>query len=290
MSLYSVFYKFLIEFLDLFPYKVLFFVGRVLSFLVYILPNKHKTISLINLNLAFPGETKKFLKEILRESLFHSTMNVLEIGLVWGRKGYQKKEGFIEIKNFADIERSIDAKKGLILFTPHLGNIEILINYLGPITSCTIPYTKPKNKHLDSVITKSRNGAGVEMVDTDPKGIKKILLTLKKGDTVAMASDQVPKIDSGIISKFFNTDIYSLTLVPKLQQKTKCAAHLMYCERKKKGEGFIIHFSKEINLSSELQEGVDKMNNEFEKCIMKIPEQYSWEYKKFKRNNKESIY
>jgi lauroyl/myristoyl acyltransferase len=64
----------------------------------------------------------------------------------------------------------------------------------------------------------------------------------------------------------------------------------MYCERKKKGEGFIIHFSKEINLSSELQEGVDKMNNEFEKCIMKIPEQYSWEYKKFKRNNKESIY
>ena len=47
---------------------------------------------------------------------------------------------------------------------------------------------------------------------------------------------------------------------------------------------------EEINLSSELQEGVDKMNNEFEKCIMKIPEQYSWEYKKFKRNNKESIY
>ena len=64
----------------------------------------------------------------------------------------------------------------------------------------------------------------------------------------------------------------------------------MYCERKQKGEGIIIHFSKEISLPSELHKVVDNMNNEFEICIMKIPEQYSWEYKKFKRNNKESIY
>ena len=82
----------------------------------------------------------------------------------------------------------------------------------------------PKNKNLDRVITKSRNDAGVEMVNTDPKGIKKLLLALKEGNTVAMASDQVPKRDSGIISKFFNTDIYYLTIVPKLQQKTQCAA------------------------------------------------------------------
>jgi len=290
MSLYSVFYKFLIKFLGLFPYKALFLAGIGLSYLFYVLPNKHKAISRTNLIQAFPGKTKKDLNKILRESLFHSTMNLLESGLVWGKKNYIYKKGFIEIKNLEYIKKSIDSHKGLLLFTPHLGNIEILINYLGSITSCTIPYTMPKNKNLDRVITKSRNDAGVEMVNTDPKGIKKLLLALKEGNTVAMASDQVPKRDSGIISKFFNTDIYSLTLVPKLQQKTQCAAHLMYCERKQKGEGFVIHFSNEISLPSELQKGVDKMNNEFEKCIMKIPEQYSWEYKKFKRNNKESIY
>ena len=45
-----------------------------------------------------------------------------------------------------------------------------------------------------------------------------------------------------------------------------------------------------IDLSSNIQEGVDKMNNEFEKCIMKLPGQYSWEYKKFKRTKLDSIY
>ena len=32
------------------------------------------------------------------------------------------------------------------------------------------------------------------------------------------------------------------------------------------------------------------MNNEFEKFIMKLPGQYAWEYKKFKRTKKVSMY
>ena len=117
-----------------------------------------------------------------------------------------------------------------------------------------------------------------------------MLSALKNKKLVAVASDQVPKKGAGIISKFFNNEIYSMTLLPKLQQRTGCVAYLMYCERKEKGEGFVIHFDRKIDLSSNIQEGVDKMNNEFEKCIMKLPGQYSWEYKKFKRTELDSIY
>ena len=38
------------------------------------------------------------------------------------------------------------------------------------------------------------------------------------------------------------------------------------------------------------QEGVDRMNIEFEKCIMELLGQYSWEYKKFKRTSLKTIY
>ena len=86
MSLYSVFYKFLIKFLGLFPYKALFLTGTGLSYLFYVLPNKHKAISRTNLIQAFPEKTKKDLNKILRESLFHSTMNLLESGLVWEKR------------------------------------------------------------------------------------------------------------------------------------------------------------------------------------------------------------
>ena len=283
-------YILIIKSLEAIPYKGLFFIGKVLALLLYTLPNKHRRVSEANLKLVFPHKTSLQINSILRDSLFHSIMNLLEAGLVWGKKDYKKKQGFIDVENFSEIKGSLSSGKGVLLFTPHIGNIEIIINFLGQHTDCTIPYTQPKNKDLDNIITNSRNKSGVKMVDINVSGIKDMLSALKDKKLVAVASDQVPKKGAGIISKFFNSEIYSMSLLPKLQQRTGCVAHLMYCERKEKGKGFVIHFDSKIDLSSNIQDGVDKMNNEFEKCIMKLPGQYSWEYKKFKRTVLDSIY
>ena len=283
-------YILIIKSLEAIPYKGLFYIGKVLALLLFTLPNKHRRVSEANLKLVFPHKTSLQINSILRDSLFHSIMNMLEAGLVWGNQDYKKKPGFINVKNFSKIETALSSNKGVLLFTPHIGNIEIIINFLGQHTDCTIPYTQPKNKDLDKIITNSRNKSGVKMVDINVSGIKDMLSALKNKKLVAVASDQVPKKGAGIISKFFNSEIYSMSLLPKLQQRTGCVAHLMYCERKENGKGFVIHFDSKIDLSSNIQDGVDKMNNEFEKCIMKLPGQYSWEYKKFKRTELDSIY
>jgi lauroyl/myristoyl acyltransferase len=39
-----------------------------------------------------------------------------------------------------------------------------------------------------------------------------------------------------------------------------------------------------------IKEGVDTMNKELEKCIMLAPEQYAWEYKKYRRAGNENHY
>ena len=290
MLRYDVLYILIIKSLETIPYKGLFYIGKVLALLLYTLPNKHRRVSEANLKLVFPHKTSLQINSILRDSLFHSIMNMLEAGLVWGNQDYKNKPGFINVKNFSEIETALSSNNGVLLFTPHIGNIEIIINFLGQHTDCTIPYTQPKNKDLDKIITNSRNKSGVKMVDINVSGIKDMLSALKNKKLVAVASDQVPKKGAGIMSKFFNSEIYSMSLLPKLQQRTGCVAHLMYCERKENGKGFVIHFDGKIDLSSNIQDGVDKMNNEFEKCIMKLPEQYSWEYKKFKRTELDSIY
>jgi len=290
MSLYGLFYRLFIIVTGLIPYRALYQIGKLMGWIFYLTPNKHKRISLENLNLVFPELTSKELNKLLRESLFHSSMNILECGMVWGSKKYIKDRQFIEVRNFDLIKDSISQNNGVLLFTPHLGNIEILINYLGSEFETTIPYTKPKNSSLDKVITKSRNDAGVKMVPADARGIRKILSGLKEKKLVAIASDQVPKKGNGSFSKFFHKEIYSMTLLPKLQEKTDCKVHLMYCERKKNASGFVIHFKESIDLKQGTREGVDRMNIEFEKCIMELPGQYAWEYKKFKRTSLQSIY
>ena len=290
MSLYGLFYRLFIIVTGLIPYRALYQIGKLMGWIFYLTPNKHKRISLENLNLVFPELTSKELNKLLRESLFHSSMNILECGMVWGSKKYIKDRQFIEVRNFDHIKNSISQNNGVLLFTPHLGNIEILINYLGSEFETTIPYTKPKNSSLDRVITKSRNDAGVKMVPADASGIRKILSALKEKKLIAIASDQVPKKGNGNFSKFFNREIYSMTLLPKLQEKTDCKVHLMYCERKRNASGFVIHFKESIDLKQGTQEGIDRMNIEFEKCIMELLGQYSWEYKKFKRTSLKTIY
>ncbi|MDG2020011.1 MAG: lysophospholipid acyltransferase family protein [SAR86 cluster bacterium] len=290
MSLYSSLYRLLLKILEILPYRALFIIGKCLSVGFYLCPNEHKKVSLANLNHVFQGKTKLEIKTILKESLFHSSMAFLESGLVWGKKSYTQQDSFIEIINYESIENSLKQGNGVLLFTPHLGNIEILINYLGSQTTCTIPYTRPKNIYLDEIITASRTASGVKMVNTNIAGIKQMLLELKAGNIVAIASDQVPKKGAGIHSSFFEKECYSMTLLPKLQEKTNCAVHPMYCERKENGKGFFIHFKDKIDLGLDLESGVDKMNYEFEKCIMMTPGQYSWEYKKFKRTTSEYIY
>ena len=176
------------------------------------------------------------------------------------------------------------------ILKPHLGNIEIIIKFLGKQFNCTIPYSKPNQSYLDEIITLSRERAGVKMVDTDVAGLKELIKSLKEKNMVAIASDQVPKQGFGVASTFFGKEIYSMTLVPKLKKISNCAVHSVYCERREKAQGFNIYFSNEIDLSHDVQEGVDRMNNEFEECIISIPEQYSWEYKKFKRSIHKAIY
>ena len=152
MSLSYVFYSLLLKILQITPYKALFILGAWLSFILYVVPNKHKNISLANLKHVFPTKDKKEISLLLKESLFHSSMAFLESGLVWGKKLNKNKNNFIELVNFQSVKKSLELRQGVLLFTPHLGNIEVLINHLGATTNCTVPFTRPKNKSLDRIM------------------------------------------------------------------------------------------------------------------------------------------
>ena len=107
-----------------------------------------------------------------------------------------------------------------------------------------------------------------------------------------MASDQVPKKSNGIISNFFGIPALSVSLISSLAIRTKSPCHSVSCIRLKKGKGYRIIFSERLEKLNTLgvQQGVNLMNTELEECIMKAPEQYAWEYKRFKHSNFKNPY
>jgi KDO2-lipid IV(A) lauroyltransferase len=130
------------------------------------------------------------------------------------------------------------------------------------------------------------------MVKADSGGVKSALSALNRGEILIMASDQVPKKSNGIISNFFGIPALSVSLISSLAIRTKSPCHSVSCIRLKKGKGYRIIFSERLEKLNTLgvQQGVNLMNTELEECIMKAPEQYAWEYKRFKHSNFKNPY
>ena len=278
--------------LSLISLKNIHFLGELMGFLLSILPNSARNNTKINLKLCFPNSSDQEIKVLTRKSLKETSRSLLESGKSWITFPKTGVANIIQIEGMKLVSESLSQEKGAILFTSHLGNIEVLISFLAQNFKCTILYTPAKINAVDELMKQARLLMGAKMVKADSGGVKSALKALNRGEVIIMASDQVPKKKSGIISNFFGTPALSVSLVSSLATRTESPCHSVSCIRLKKGKGYKVIFSKRIEKLNTLgvPEGVNLMNTELEECIMKAPEQYAWEYKRFKHSNFKNPY
>ena len=278
--------------LSLISLKNIHFLGEAMGFLLSILPNSARNNTKINLKLCFPNSSDQEIKVLTRKSLKETSRSLLESGKSWITFPKTGVSNIIQVEGMKLVSESLVQDKGAILFTSHLGNIEVLISFLAENFKCTIPYTPAKIDAVDELMKRARLLMGAQMVKADSGGVKSALKALNRGEVIIMASDQVPKKKSGIISNFFGTPALSVSLVSSLATRTDSPCHSVSCIRLKKGKGYKVIFSERIEKLNTLglPEGVNLMNTELEECIMKAPEQYAWEYKRFKHSNFKNPY
>ena len=290
MLLYFLFIKPFLYILALLPLWFVSSLGRMTGEILNIIPNRHKNITLTNLKLAFPSFSDIEINNLCKKSLVETSKTLFEAGYVWVTLPAKTLPKSIEVDGFKNVLSSINKGDGVILFTPHQANIEIILNFLGNKIDCLVPFSKAKNKYLNNFVEAARKKMGVDMTDANMSGVKNLLNHLRSGNVVAIASDQVPILSGGEMSEFFGQECLSMSLVSKLSNKTNAKIHSMVCIRKDNGKGFKIVFSPELEMPNTIKLGVDTMNKELEKCIMLAPEQYAWEYKKFRRAGIKNLY
>jgi KDO2-lipid IV(A) lauroyltransferase len=245
----------------------------------------------INLELAFPELSGEELKLLTKRSVVETLQTFGEIGFAWSWLPKKDLKKYIVEKGLINAQKSLDKKRGLILFTPHLSNIEVMLNCVTRNFPCMVLYSPSKNKYFDKVMLEARSKMGAEMVEPNIAGVKAILGKLKQGGVVLIAGDQVPNLEGGLLANFFSVPALTMTLVSKLKLKTGAPCLSVFCVRKPGDLGFEVAYSEEIDgMDLDMQSSVDRMNVELEKCIMIAPEQYAWEYKRYKHSGQKNIY
>jgi KDO2-lipid IV(A) lauroyltransferase len=171
----------------------------------------------------------------------------------------------------------------VVLLAPHLGNWEVLGLYLSDVADITSLYQPPEMAALEPIIRQSREKVGAKLVPTNRRGVAALLKVIKNGGFTGILPDQVPEASGGDFAPFYGVPALTMTLVDNLRSRSDCLVIAAYAQRIK--GGFEIHFLEADPgvYSSDQSEALVALNRTVENCVNGVPEQYQWEYKRFRR-------
>ncbi len=168
-------------------------------------------------------------------------------------------------------------KKGIIFLTPHLGCFEITSIFYGAKHPITVLFRAPKLTFLLPLITKGRTRTGVSLAEANASGVRKLMQALKRGEAIGILPDQIPKAGEGEWADFFGKPAYTMSLASKLAEKTGATVIMAFGERLENGAGYHIHLNKVDSIATPTL-----LNAAIEKQIAQKPEQYLWQYNRWK--------
>jgi KDO2-lipid IV(A) lauroyltransferase len=204
-----------------------------------------------------------------------------EIAYLWQRPVGRVLSQVKGISGLEHLDRSDG--RGVIVLSPHLGAWELAGLYLSTLGPTTILY-RPQPL-ADGLIRDARARGGGQLAPTNPRGIRRLLQALKRGEYVGILPDQEPKADRGsVFAPFFGVQAFTMLLVSRLVQKTGARVVFLFAERLTRSRGYVLHClnaPEGIDSDNDI-EAATALNRGVERCIARCPRQYVWPYKRFR--------
>ncbi|WP_299980184.1 lysophospholipid acyltransferase family protein [uncultured Pseudoteredinibacter sp.] len=257
-------------------------IGKAIGSLLWAVNGREAKVTKRNLEMCFPEMPEQERLILAKRSLQETGVMLMETPAVWMRDMDWLRSKVIETEGCELVDEALAKGKGMVLIAPHLGNWEVVGLYaatLGPITSLFEP---PKNAEVGAIIQESREKSGATLVPTDRRGVMSLLKAIKAGGISGILPDQVPGDGAGELVEFFGRPAYTMTLLCNLVSKTGCEALVSYAERVPGGFKLVFKKSCPDLYSEDCDKSLRALNRSVEDAIKALPEQYQWEYKRYK--------
>lgn len=229
-----------------------------------------------NLRLAYPDWTVADIDVCARAVLQQTGASFLELPWLWSRRASSVLGAIRVVQGEALYRNALASPRGLIVAAPHLGAWEALNLYLSAQSPIQVLYRAPKSLLVERLINRGRQRLGATPVPADASGVRSLLRTLKSGGCVGILPDQVPREGEGEWAPFFGHSALTMTLLPKLAQRTDAIVLFAWAERLPHGQGYAIRF-----IDAGRIDDTTALNRAVEHLARACPEQYQWTYKRF---------
>ena len=256
--------------------------GALLGYLAWLSGAKAAKLCLDNIASCFPELTGTQQRQLAKHSMIETGKTAGETASIW-RQPHRRIRRYINAVDGLDkLQRNFDRGRGVLLLLPHLGNWEVLGQFVPQHFPYTAMYQPADDPSMDVVMRKGRLREGMKLAPANRQGVAQALKALRAGEIVTVLPDQVPKPGSGEATEFFGQPAMTMTLVHKLIQHTGCAVMMGVAERD--NNGFHLYFTEPHSdiYHADCNSSLRGLNRSIEQCVNKIPQQYQWEYNRFK--------
>ena len=258
------------------PLRVLHALGTVLGWAIYGTSPTYRRHLRENLKRAgYPDAS------VRRAAIAHAGRMLAETPAMWLRPQDEVAALVREVHGLEAAFAARDAGKALLFLTPHMGCFEIAAQYASHRVPITVLYRAPKMRWLEPLMHEGRSRGSVRLVPADNRGVREMLLALKRGEAVGFLPDQVPGEGEGDWAEFFGQQAYTGVLAPKLAERDNVACFLVYARRLPRGGGYaLVLRAYPPRLPDETP--TRHLNRALEALVRECPEQYLWGYNRYK--------
>ena len=265
------------------PLRLAHALGNAIGFAARVSGLREARVSRRNLELCFPALPAGEREALLRTSLRETGRTLVETARCWTRPAPDNLALVRDVEDGALFEAALRSGRGVIVAAPHLGNWELLNQWLAQHTPLAIVYRPPRSAWMEALMRKARGHANVTQVRAEAAGVRQLFRVLKDGGCVGILPDQQPKRGDGEFAPFFGVPALTMTLLSRLAHKTDAIVLFAWAERLPGSAGFRIRLRAAPDgiAAGDALQGVTALNAGVEACVRAAPTQYQWSYKRF---------
>lgn len=256
-------------------------IGCAMGSLAWTFRSRAAKVTLRNLEICFPNMQAELRRVLAKNSMCHTGMLALEICILRLRS-QEWLHKHLTVDDDSAFEAALAQNKGVVILAPHIGNWEVLSRTLPEHGTLSLLYLPPKQAYLEPVIVKAREKSGAQAFPATRKGVINIMKAVKNGGITGILPDQNPVEGSGRFADFFGQPAYTMTLIHGILQRIQCPA--VFGIAKRSDKGFQLHYfaADDAIYDKDPDVSLQALNHGVEEAIKYCPDQYQWEYKRFR--------
>lgn len=269
------------------PLVLVHWVGGALGWLVYALSPSYRRRLRDNAVRAGVGTA------LWRQSVAQTGRMAAEVPWLWFRDSARPLAPLVTWDGDVLVEQALARGRGLLFYTPHMGNFEVTARgyaeRFGSRQPITVLYRPARQPWLARLQTTSRDHPGMKAAPATLSGVRQLIRALRNGESVGLLPDQVPPEGQGVWVPFFGAPAYTMSLAARLAQQTEATVLFVRCERLPRGAGFVFHLRAMREAIPALRDdptgalGAAVINRELQALILECPQQYLWGYNRHKQ-------